>query len=154
MTRRSPFNTLLLLAALMPALLSCDPGISVVIINGSKADKHIRVIYPPGFKKPFGMQAEGADSIMIYTADGAPDQKSVQKTPVLTSDTLERTYSFLLKAGQEAVVESRSMTAQPTYGQFFIIDNNDTVELKQKDRQFVKRPKLMLGGAWTYTIKR
>ena len=41
----------------------------------------------------------------------------------------------------------------PTYGQVFIIDNHDTIALQPKSKQFKKRPRLMLGGSWTYAIK-
>jgi hypothetical protein len=75
------------------------------------------------------------------------------RMPLLSMDTVARTYSFDLKAGHKIVIESRFPAGAPTYGQLVIIDNTDTAELKKHGKDFRKKPKLVLGGSWIYTIK-
>ena len=130
-------------------LNSCDPGIGVVLSNQSATDKKVEVHYPTNFVYRFG------DSLIVYS-NTAPDSikwKLNLTTPVLSKDTTKRTYTFILKAGMDAIVERRWPATNPTYGQVFIIDNKDTIALQSKSKQFKKRPRLMLGGSWTYAIK-
>jgi hypothetical protein len=141
------FLTAILVSTVL--LNSCDPGIGVVLSNQSSTDKKVEVHYPTNFHYII------RDSLTVYN-NTAPDSikwKLHLKTPVLSKDSTKRTYTFVLKAGRDALVEKRWATSAPTYGQVFIIDNKDTVELKPKSKQFKKRPRLMLGGEWKYTIK-
>lgn len=138
-------------------LMSCDPGIGVAIVNQSTTEKHLTVYYPPTFKFKGERDANHVgvmrDSIKIYDLTKT-DYYFYPNTILKTSrDTTKRTYSFLLKPNQKAIVESRFLATVPTFGQIFIIDNKDTIELKARKNEFRKRPKLFLGGEWTYTIK-
>jgi hypothetical protein len=147
-------KTLLLLSAI--ALTSCDPGIAVVISNKSKTDKNVRVIYPPDFKFPADGKIGINDSVETidesdYTKAGERFSNTV-RVPILSMDTAARTYSFDLKAGHRVAIESRWPAGSPTYGQRVIIDNTDTVELRKEGKEFRKKPKLVLGGSWIYTI--
>ncbi|MDJ1469901.1 hypothetical protein [Xanthocytophaga flava] len=73
--------------------------------------------------------------------------------PMANWDTVVRTYSFILKANHGAVIESRFLAAFPTFGQVFIINQSDTIKLNKDSKDFIKRPKLFLGGSWTHSIK-
>ena len=139
--------------------ISCDPGIGVVISNKSKVGKTIRVIYPENFKLPINTKGRTNDSLQTYDHTLTDNTISTRdyfrypiKIPLLSLDTVNRTYSFNLKAKHEIIIESRWPASLPTYGQIFIIDNSDTVKLIRHGKDFKKRPKLMLGGSWTYTI--
>lgn len=147
------------LAFLLTSLIlaSCDPGIVVSIVNRSTTEKHLTVYYPPTFKfkEDRGADHFGAlrDSIKIYDLTKT-DYYSYPNTILKTSrDTTKRAYSFLLKPNQKAIVEIRFLTTLPTFGQIFIIDNMDTVELKKGSKDFVRRPKLTFGGEWAYVIE-
>ena len=140
-------------------LISCDPGIGVVISNKSKVDKSIRVIYPENFKLPINTKDRTSDSLQTYDHTFTDNTVSARdyyrypvKIPVLSLDTVNRTYSFNLKAKHEAIIESRWPASFPTFGQIFIIENSDTIRLIRHGKDFKKRPKLMLGGSWTHTI--
>ncbi len=142
----------IILTLLTLTLVSCDPAIGVAIVNNSKTDKNIRVEYPPHTRLPLYGRDTTTDSLKTYDLSLKDRYMHPGKIPILSMDTLKRTYSFNLKAGQEAFVESRFLATHPTYGQVFIIDNTDTVELKKKGKDFVKKPKLSMGGTWKYTI--
>jgi hypothetical protein len=150
MTKRT--TTILILAVI--SFTSCDPAIGVAISNKTNTDKQIKVIYPVNFKFPgdieysFGIR----DSIKTYDLNIADNYKHPFVVPRLLWDAIARTYSFNLKANHSATIESRFLATDPTYGQVFIIDNKDTVELKRHGKVFRKKPKLTLGGTWTYTI--
>ena len=122
-------------------------------------DKNIRVIYPADFKLPINTKDRTNDSLLTYDHTMTDNTISTRdyyrypvKTAILSLDTFNRTYSFKLKARHEVIIESRWPASVPTYGQIFIIDNSDTVELKRHGKNFKKTPKLILGGSWTYTI--
>jgi hypothetical protein len=137
-------------------LISCQPGISVVIANRSATDKEIRVAYPANFKLPMDVDLRSIDSLTIYNLNehyfSSRDRvMAARRIPVVSLDTVARSWSFHLKAGHKAIVESRWPASRPTYGQVFII-NADTIELKKHEKVFVKQPKLYSGGSWTYTI--
>ena len=138
----------MMVSLLTVVLNACDPGIGVILSNKSLTDKKIEAHYPANFK--FKIR----DSLTTYR-NSVPDSVSWKQfaAPVLFKDTIQRVYSFILKTGDDALVETQWMTSIPTYGQFFIIDNKDTVELKSHSKEFKKRPKFFLGGLWTYTIK-
>lgn len=133
---------------------SCDPAIGVAIANKTNTDKQIKVIYPANFKFPgdieysFGIR----DSIKTYDLNIADNYLHPFVTPRLFWDKVARTYVFNLKANHSATIESRFLATNPTYGQVFIIDNKDTIELKRHGKIFRKKPKLTLGGTWIYTI--
>jgi hypothetical protein len=138
-------------------LIACNPGISVVIANRSSTDKEIRVAYPANFKLPMDVDLRSIDSLTIYNLSehyfSSRDRvMAAKRIPVVSLDTVARSWSFHLKAGHKAIVESRYPASRPTYGQVFIIDQADTIELKRREKVFVKRPKLYSGGSWTYTI--
>ena len=150
------FLTFLLLLVILG---SCDPRIAVVITNKSKVDKNIRVIYPAHFRLPINSKEGTNDSLLAYDHSMTGNYISLRdnyryplKIPILLLDTVARTYSFNLKAEHEVIIESRWLTSVPTYGQIFIIENADTIELKRHGKIFKKRPQLLLGGSWTYTI--
>lgn len=152
---RQCFVVLLLLPTIF---ISCSPGISVVIANTSKADKDIYVTYPANFILPMDIDLRSVDSLTIYNLSeqyvySIDRARSGKRIPIVSLDTVARTYSFHLKAGHEAIVESRWPASKPTYRQVFIIDGADTVELKKHEKVFKKKPKLWAGGAWIYTIQ-
>lgn len=132
--------------------VSCDPAIGVAIANRSATDKNIRVEYPPHFRLPFYSHEGSYDSLRTYDLSLKNKYMHPGKTPIFDMDTLKKTYSFNLKARHEAFVESRSLTSKPTYGQFFIINNVDTVVLKKGGKDFIKKSKLSIGGTWKHTI--
>ncbi len=134
---------------------SCDPGIAVAISNQTNTDKQIKVIYPAEFKFPGDIEYSYGirDSIKTYNLSIADNSLHPVVVPRLLWDTTARTYSFKLMANHSATIESRFLAATPTYGQIFVIDNKDTVELTRQGKVFTKKPKLALGGTWTYSIK-
>jgi len=140
---------------LLFCLSSCEPHIFVALKNHTNTDKEIKVIYPPGFK--FGGEERFdftiSDSIKTYALDEPTNSANAIIIPFRSSDTIARTYSFILKSNRKAIVEDRGFTAAPTYGQIFVIDNVDTVELKKHGKDFGKKPRLLWGGTWSHTIK-
>ncbi len=111
-------------------------------------------MYPAHFRLPINRIDRTNDSLLTYDhtlTDNAISTRDYYrypvKIPILSLDTVNRTYSFNLKANHEVIVESRWSVSTPTYGQMFIIDNLDTVELKKQGKIFKKR-----GGSWTYII--
>lgn len=133
-------------------LSSCDPAISVVITNKSKADKQIRVYCPPeAVSSPCGCNSN-RDSMAVYL-DEKKDNRFPFFIPTMMKDTAARMYAFVLKAGYTAAIEPIHMGSWPCYGKQFIIDNADTIELKRHGKDFVRKPCWSLGGAWTYTIQ-
>lgn len=147
-------RTIIIFILSVVSFTSCDPAIGVAISNKTNTDKQIKVIYPANFKFPgdieysFGIR----DSIKTYDLNIADNYLHPFVVPRLSWDTIARTYEFKLKANHSATIENRFLAADPTYGQLFIIDNKDTVELKRHEKVFKKKPKLTLGGTWTYTI--
>ena len=134
--------------------------VSVIIDNKSKVEKNIRVYYPSNFKMPIDESLGANDSLKTYDHTLTDNTISVRdyyrypsKTPILSLDTIVRIYSFNLKAKHEVVVEFRQQKNVPTYGQVFIINNVDTIEIKKHGKVFKKEPKLLPGGSWVYTIK-
>jgi len=132
----------------------------VSVTNKSTTDKNIRVRYPANFRLPLNSKELTNDTLQGYDLSLTGDAISIRdkyrypvKIPVLMLDTIARTYSFILKAGQEVYVESRFPAASPTYGQVFIIGNTDTVVLKRHGKIFKKEPKLLPGCSWNYTIR-
>jgi hypothetical protein len=152
MTSRTHILIFLLLTVIF---ISCDPGIGVAIANKSSSDKEIKVIYPSTFKFPGATQYDLniRDSVKIFDLTKKEKYTTQAFIPYSSWDTVSRTYTFKLKSNQEALVENRFLTALPTFGQIFIIDNNDTIKLIRHGKDFIKRPKLLLGGTWTHTIK-
>jgi hypothetical protein len=147
-------KTIIVLILSVVSFTSCDPAIGVAIANRTNTEKQIKVIYPANFKFPgdieysFGIR----DSIKTYDLNIADNYLYPFVVPRLFWDTTARTYAFNLKANHSATIENRFLATDPTYGQVFIIDNKDTVELKRHGKIFRKKPKLTLGGTWTYTI--
>ncbi len=139
--------------------ISCDPGIGVVISNRTAVERNIRVIYPEHFSLPVNFNDQTNDSLQSYDLaaldrlkNTADYYKHLVRIPILSLDTVNRTYTFNLKAGHKVIIESRWPSALPTFGQTVIIDNTDTIRLTKKGTDFRKKPKLMLGGTWTFTI--
>ncbi|HYF30578.1 MAG TPA: hypothetical protein VD993_05635 [Chitinophagaceae bacterium] len=146
------------MAVLLLAIVctSCDPGIAVVIRNDSAVDKHVKVNSPSGTSIPIDQRAVNPDSIRTYLTvrPGAGYVPPLVNVPKSSPDTSFRTYSFTLKPGYTAVIESRWPSAYPTYGQVFIIDNTDTVRLTRRGKHFKKSaPRIFLGGTWSHSIK-
>lgn len=142
----------------MLALYSCDPAIGVALQNKTTTDKTIKVIYPENFKFPRDSGSSEynfclCDSVKTFDLSDKDNYLHPYIVPMLTKDTIARTYSFILKPNYSATVESRFLTALPTFGQIFIINQTDTVNLIRHGKDFVKKPKLLLGGSWTHTIK-
>jgi hypothetical protein len=125
---------------------SCDPGIGVLISNHTKESKHIQAKYPNNAS--FRYWISRTDSLMIYDA-AANESKNI---PILNNDTVNSRYEFDVPAGRSVLLEHH-MGTHPTYGQSFLIDRRDTIRLTEKNGDFRKKPKLLLGGAWIYTIK-
>ncbi|NNV54259.1 hypothetical protein [Limnovirga soli] len=148
-------KTILLFVLIAISFTSCDPGIGLAITNKTETEKRIKVIYPANFKFPGDIQYSFGirDSIKTYDLNKAENYQHPFVVPRLSWDTIAMTYSFNLKANYSATIESRFLASAPTYGQVFIIDNKDTVELKRHGKIFSKKPKLTLGGTWTYIIK-
>ena len=147
-------KTLITVLLLSIKASSCYEPIQVVINNKSRVDKNIRVIYPGHFRLPINRKHGTNDSLLTYDhtlADNAMSTRDYYryptKIPVLSFDTNNRTYSFNLKAKHEVIIETRWRASTPTYGQMFIIDNLDTIELKRHEKPFKKK-----GGSWEYTI--
>jgi hypothetical protein len=140
--------------------ISCVTGIEVVIKNRSQSDKNIRVDYPANLKLPINNISRTNDSLNTYdhtlTANAISTRdyyRYPDKTAIIMLDTINRTYSFNLKPGHDVIIESRwTEHSKPTYGQLFIINNSDTVELIKRGGKFKKSPKLSSGGSWIYTI--
>jgi hypothetical protein len=133
--------------------------VSVIINNKSGVDRSIRVSYPDNFKIPISESERTNDSLTTYdhtlTANSISTRdyyRYPSKTAILNLDTVTRTYSFILKAKHEVVVEFRNNATKPTFGQIFTIDGLEAIELKKHGKLFIKSPKLLPGGAWTYTI--
>jgi hypothetical protein len=139
---------------MMIGLISCDPGIGLVISNKTAKEQTIKVVYPASFKFPgdnkynFGIR----DSVKTYEQNVKYSYLYPLIVPRLAWDTVARTYTFNLKANHIAIIESWFGATHPTYGQVFIINNRDTVALKEHSKLFIKRPKLAPGGTWSYTI--
>lgn len=137
-------------------LLACGPSAFVAISNETNTDKRIKAIYPPKFILPGeveGPLSSGKpDSIETYNLASEDIYKGKKFIPITSRDTVTRTYSFVLKANQRALIEARSFKGAPTYKQIFIIDDTDTVKLVRRGKAFEKRPKLMWGGTWEYYI--
>jgi hypothetical protein len=137
---------------------SCDPPAGVALKNLTASEKHITVIYPENFKFPCGsdtmfMRGMLCDSIKTYDlAADANNSASALTIPRESWDKVNRTYSFRLQPNHIAYVESRAL-ASVTYGQVFIVDRKDTVAFTVRGKLFVKKPKFLLGGLWTYTIQ-
>lgn len=147
-------RVILLLLLLSFCFTSCDPGIGVSISNRTNTGKNIKVLYPEDFRFPGDIQHINGirDSVKTYDLDMPDSYLHPYVVPRLAWDTIARTYSFHLMANHISTIESRFLAVSPTYGQVFIIDGRDTVELKKHDSGFLKRPRLMFGGTWTYTI--
>jgi hypothetical protein len=147
-------TTVFFLILLAICLLSCDPAIGVVIANRTTTAKKIKVIYPPDFTFPGDTPHNLGIRDSLKTYDLAVKDKYLHPTviPMLSWDTVARTYSFNLSANHEAIVESRFLAPFPTFGQVFIIDNTDTVKLQRHGKDFRKRPKLLFGGTWMHKI--
>jgi hypothetical protein len=138
---------------------SCDPGIGVVISNKSRFDKNIQVTYPSNYRLPINTRDRTNDSLQTYdhtqtdnTINARDYFRYPEKIPILLLDTINRTYSFNLKAKHEVIIESRWPASLPTFGQIFVIDNIDTIKLVRHGKDFKKRPKLLLGGSWIHII--
>lgn len=138
------------------ALCSCDPAIGVAIQNKTSTNKSIKVIYPANFKLPSDSIPFDfciRDSVRLFNLKDEEYYLHPTVIPKTDWDTAARTYSFNLPPNYEAIVEQRFLTALPTFGQVFIIDGTDTIKLMRRGRDFIKRPKLLLGGTWSHTIK-
>lgn len=148
----------LISVALLSAIcsLSCERAAMVAISNKTTTDKKIKVIYPPKFIFPGEGQGRlktgKADSIKIYNLESGDIDEDIKFIPILSLDTVARTYSFVLKGNQQAMVENRYLMYKPTYKQTFIIDDTDTIKLVRRGKKFEKKPKLALGGIWEYCI--
>ena len=144
---------------LILGLCSCDPAIGVALQNKTTTDKTIKVIYPDNFKFPGDRGGSSQynfclrDSVKTFDLADKDNYLHPFIVPMLTKDTIERTYSFILRANYSATVEGRFGAALPTFGQIFIINQKDTVRLIRHGKDFVKKPKLLLGGSWKHTIK-
>jgi hypothetical protein len=155
MTKRL-FAALCILLTL--ALSSCDPGIGVALQNKTNTDKTIKILYPENFKFP-GDDGNSQynfclrDSVKTFNLADKDNHLHPFIVPMLAKDTIARTYSFILRPNYSATVESRFLATLPTFGQIFIINKTDTVKLIRHGKDFRKKPKLMLGSSWTYTIK-
>ena len=141
------------------SLYSCDPAIGVAIQNKTSTDKNIKVIYPANFKFPGDSGTSQynfclRDSVKTFNLAEKDNYLNPLIVPMLSKDTITRTYLFKLKANHSATVESRFLASLPTFGQIFIIDEIDTIKLERHGKDFIKRPKLLLGGSWTHTINK
>jgi hypothetical protein len=127
---------------------SCYTPTQVKIENKSSVNKNIKVHYPESYQPPH-------DSLPGYDHELTDNAISIRdyyrypvRTSVLSLDTVNRTYEFVIRPKHEVIIESFYPSRRPTYGQVFIIDNTDTVTLDRKRKDFTKR-----GGVWSYAIK-
>lgn len=149
----------LITIALFLITFSSGAQVSVIINNKSSVDRNIRVWYPDNFKMPISESERMNDSLTTHdhtlTANAISTRdyyRYPSKTAILNLDTATRTYSFILRAKHEVVVEFRNKATKPTFGQIFTIDGLGVIELKKHGKFFKKNPKLLPGGAWTCTI--
>lgn len=140
-------------------LTSCDPGVAVVISNRSARDQKIQVFYKDPFALIFDPRDSTPDSLSAYRLSANKKEMNSRdyykypiRCPILSLDTIARSYYFVARAGYKIIVESKWLASTPVFGQKFIIDGGDTLELIRHGHDFRKRPKFGLGGDWEHTI--
>jgi hypothetical protein len=144
---------LLIVMAFSYLFTSCDPAIAVAISNKTTQDKHIQGVWPAGTPMVRYSGDKHGDSLRAFDLNIADYYNSIKMIPLESIDTVTGRYSFVLKPGYQAIVESRFLAVYPTFGQVFIIDQSDTVQLVHRGKGFRKRPKIWLGGTWKHEIK-
>jgi hypothetical protein len=143
------------MALLSIAMGSCWEPMQVVINNKSAVDQDIHVKYPPNSRLVIDGIPHVNDTLQAYdhtlTANAISTRDYFRypvKIAVQSLDTINRTYFIQLKAKHQVVVEARRKASALPWGQLFIMDNTDTVELRRRGGAFKKR-----GGSWTYVIQ-
>ncbi|MBS1563977.1 MAG: hypothetical protein JST39_06285, partial [Bacteroidetes bacterium] len=91
------------------------------------------------------------DSVNVYQDIKDPERRPI-RIPTLDNDTAARTYSFTLEPGYHSIVQWQSVGGSCQM-KYFIIDDRDTLRFDRDHKKFTKKPKLVLGGTWTYAIK-
>ena len=147
-------NAVVLTLFLTLTLSACFEPKQTVIHNRSGADRNIRVLYPAGLTHPYDPITDtpfllnAYDHTLTENAISSRDYyRYYTRIPIQALDTINRSYTFFLKAKHEVIIEARWSASTPTFGQVFIIDNTDTIYLKRRGKDFKKR-----GGSWTHTI--
>src|SRR5688500_11778832 len=135
-------STCLILAVTVTLTLnSCYYPAQVVIHNKSGTDKNIRVIYPPGHKAIAKNDSlSGYDHTFTANAFSTRDYfRYGVNIPLENLDTVNKTFSFLLKDKHEVIVETTWPVSELPWGQSFIVNNTDTIILKRRSKDFKKK---------------
>ena len=129
---------------------SCYYPAQVVLYNKSGTDKKIYVLYPASHRP-----MTATDSLQAYnhtlTANAITSRDYYRyglTLPLENIDTVNRSYSFLLKNNHQVIVESSWPVSTLPWGQSFIINGSDTIVLQRKGKGFKKR-----GGNWSFVIQ-
>ena len=136
---------ILILIALSSA--SCDPAYSVILSNQSGKDRTVTAVYPDAFRKHLADTLGIVDNRIKVTRRQPSDYGNIG---LISKDTTQHTYSFVIPADKNVYIEGASFAAYPTWGQIFIIDGKDSVHLVKGNKQFKRT--WFIGGNWTYTI--
>ncbi|MBO9202067.1 MULTISPECIES: hypothetical protein [Niastella] len=129
---------------------SCYSPAQVVLHNKSGTDKNIHVLYPASHRPVIA-----TDSLQAYDHTLTEHEISTRDIyryglaiPLENIDTVNRSYSFLLKNKHQVIVESSWPVRTLPWGQAFIINGSDTIVLQRKGKPFKRR-----GGSWIFIIQ-
>ena len=131
------FQRLLTLSFIILTLQSCDPGFAVILSNNSNKEKNVTVTKVPR------QELLSKDSVIVVDTshlDFFSDKLSRQSITLTNKDTLNNSYSFVLKKGKRALLQGGM--GGPDYNQKIVIDNSDTILLRH-DKRTVIRKKFM-----------
>jgi hypothetical protein len=129
---------------------SCYYPAQVVLYNKSGTDKNIHVLYPASHRPITATDSlQAFDHTLTANAFSTRDYYRYGLTiPPGNIDTVNRSYSFLLKNMHEVIVESSWPVSALPWGQSFIINGSDTIVLQRKGKWFKRR-----GGRWSFIIQ-
>src|SRR5689334_10339621 len=129
---------------------SCYYPAQVVLYNESGTDKSICVLYPASHRT-----ITATDSLQAYdhtlTANAITTRDYYRyglTIPLKNIDTVNRSYSFLLKNKHQVIVESSWPVSTLPWGQSFILNGSDTIVLQRKGKWFKRR-----GATWRFIIQ-
>jgi hypothetical protein len=152
-------ESLILFLLLTIVMASCVVGTQVSIINRTMSDKSVTVYYPANFRFPIPIKGGNNDSLQAYDISQTENSITTRdyyrypvKVHITMLDTVAKTYSFILKPKYKLILQDTYPTVSPPFGQVFVIDLIDTVQLDKSGKFFKKYPKLGKGGRWTYEI--
>jgi hypothetical protein len=129
---------------------SCYSPAQVVLYNESGTDKNIHVLYPASHRPiaaTYSLQAY--DHTLTANAFSTRDYyRYGLAIPLENIDTVNGSYTFLLKNKYQVIVESSWPVSTLPWGQCFIINGSDTIVLQRKGKWFKRR-----GGNWSFMIQ-